>query len=34
VILHQKHTFAVDIWALGVILFKMLVGKAAFPGTI
>ena len=23
-----------DIWALGVILFKMLVGKPAFPGTI
>ena len=34
VIQNQKHTVAVDVWALGVILFKMLVGKPAFPGTI
>lgn len=31
---NQKHTVAIDVWALGVILFKMLVGKPAFPGTI
>jgi serine/threonine protein kinase len=34
VIQHLKHTFAIDIWALGIILFKMLLGRPAFPGTI
>ncbi len=30
----KKHTFAVDIWSLGVIFFKMIVGKPAFPGKL
>ena len=34
VILKEKHTPCIDVWALGCIMFKMLVGKVAFPGTI
>jgi len=30
----QDQTVAVDLWALGNILFKMLVGKLPFPGTV
>lgn len=28
----EKHTVAIDIWALGLIYFKMRIGKPAFPG--
>ena len=30
VILKEKHTPGIDVWALGCIMFKMLVGKVAF----
>lgn len=29
---HSQQTTAVDIWALGLIYFKMRIGKPAFPG--
>lgn len=32
VIKREKHTVAIDIWALGLIYFKMRIGKPAFPG--
>jgi serine/threonine protein kinase len=32
VIKRDKHTVAIDIWALGLIYFKMRIGKPAFPG--
>ena len=34
VITTGKHTPGIDVWALGCIMFKMLIGKAAFPGTL
>lgn len=34
VITKSKHTPGIDVWALGCIMFKMLTGKAAFPGTL
>jgi len=33
VINKDKHTPAIDVWAIACILFKMLVGSVAFPGT-
>ena len=27
-----EHTLAIDIWSLGLIYFKMLTGRVAFPG--
>lgn len=33
VIKGEPHTLGIDVWALGNILFKMLVGTVAFPGT-
>lgn len=33
VIRKDKHSPAIDVWAVGCILFKMLVGSVAFPGT-
>ena len=33
VISNQAHTFALDMWALGTIFYKMLFGKVAFAGT-
>lgn len=32
VIKSDKHTLAIDVWAIGNILYKMLFGKVAFPG--
>ena len=32
VIKGNPHTLSIDIWALGNIMFKMLVGTVAFPG--
>ena len=29
----EEHTFAIDMWALGTIFYKMLFGKVAFAGT-
>ena len=34
VITKKKHTPGIDVWALGCIMFKLLIGKAAFPGTL
>ena len=28
----KGQTMAIDIWALGLIFYKMLVGRVAFPG--
>lgn len=33
VIHKDKHSPAIDIWAIACICFKMLVGSVAFPGT-
>lgn len=33
VINEEEQTCAIDIWALGCILFKMFVGKVPFKGT-
>ena len=33
VIKGKAHTFGLDVWALGNILFKMLVGTVPFQGT-
>ena len=33
VIKTERHTLAIDIWALGLMFFKMLTGRVAFPGT-
>lgn len=30
----KEHTLAIDIWSLGLIFFKMLTGKVAFPGSV
>ena len=32
VIKSDKHTLAIDVWAIGNILYKMIFGKVAFPG--
>ena len=32
VIAQKKHTFALDMWALGTIFYKMLFGRVAFAG--
>lgn len=32
VIKREPHTVAIDTWALGLIYFKMRIGKPAFPG--
>lgn len=32
VIKTEKHTLAIDVWAIGNILYKMIFGKVAFPG--
>ena len=32
VIKQEKHTLAIDVWAIGNIFYKMLFGKVAFPG--
>ena len=33
VISRDDHGFGLDIWAMGIILFKMLTGNVPFPGT-
>ena len=33
VIQMHSHSTAIDIWALGCILYKMILGRVAFPGT-
>ena len=33
VISRDDHGFGLDIWAMGIILFKMLTGNLPFPGT-
>ena len=30
---YQGQTMAIDVWALGLIFYKMLLGRVAFPGT-